>query len=82
MRHDIIWQEPKRNDIENDKETLSFHINTCLSEHEKIYWTAINRMDRDNISTILCDIYEEMNPNNFGRLIAYLTLVYKVRDSY
>ena len=22
------------------------------------------------------------NPNNFGRLIAYLTLVYKVRDSY
>ena len=31
---------------------------------------------------ILCDIYEEMNPNNFGRLIAYLTLVYKIADSY
>ena len=23
-----------------------------------------------------------MNPNNFGRLIAYLTLVYKIADSY
>ena len=30
----------------------------------------------------MCDIYEEMNPNNFGRLIAYLTLVYKIADSY
>ena len=79
---DIICEELKCNDIEIDKETLSFHINTCLREHEEIYWTAINRMDRDNISAILCDIYEEMNPNNFGRLIAYLTLVYKVRDSY
>ena len=39
-------------------------------------------MDRDNISAIFCDIYEEMNPNNFGRLIAYLTLVYNVRYSY
>ena len=30
----------------------------------------------------MCDIYEEMNTNNFGRLIAYLTLVYKIADSY
>ena len=28
----------------------------------------------------LCDIYTEMNPNNFGRIMAYLTLVYKVAD--
>ena len=41
-------------------------------------------MDKDNLPTnlpnSLCDIYEEMCPNNFGRLIAYLTLVYKVHD--
>ena len=30
----------------------------------------------------ICDIYEEMNPTSFGRLIAYLTLVYKIANSY
>ena len=29
----------------------------------------------------LAHIYTEMNPNNFGHIIAYLTLVYKVVDS-
>ena len=41
-------------------------------------------MDKDNLPTnlpnSLCDIYEEMCPNNFGRLIAYLTLVYQIAD--
>ena len=27
-------------------------------------------------------VNEGMNPNNFGRLMAYLTLVYKIADSY
>ena len=42
-------------------------------------------MDKENLPTnlpnSLCDIYEEMCPNNFGRLIAYLTLVYQVANS-
>ena len=29
----------------------------------------------------MCDIYEEMSPKNFGRRMAYLTLVYKFGDS-
>ena len=28
----------------------------------------------------LSHIYTEMNPNNFGLIIAYLTLVYKIVD--
>ena len=28
----------------------------------------------------LSHIYTEMNPNNFGRIMAYLTLVYKIVD--
>ena len=79
---DIIWDELKSNNIEIDIEMLSFHIYTCLREHEEIYGRAINRIDRDNISAILCDIYEEINPNNIGRRMAYLTLVYKIADSY
>ena len=42
---------------------------------------AISQTDRDNLPSILCDIYEKINANNFGRIMAYLTLVYKVADS-
>ena len=38
-------------------------------------------MDKDNLQNGLCSIYVEMCPNNFGRLIAYLTIVYQVADS-
>ena len=30
------------------------------------------------MSAILCDIYEELNPNTINRIMAYLTPVYKV----
>ena len=63
------------------RETLSFHIDACLREYEGLYGTVIIRLDKDNLLNSLCDIYEEMCPNNFGRLIAYLTLVYQVADS-
>ena len=77
---DMIWDELKRNtDIETDKETLSFHIDACLREHEEIYGTVINRMDKSNLPMSLFHIYAETNPNNFGRIMTYLTLVYKVR---
>ena len=66
----MIWDELRSNNIEIDRETLSFHIDACLREH-----------DKDNLLKSLCDIYEEMCPNNFGRLVAYLTIVYQVADS-
>ena len=82
---DMIWDELRSNNIEIDRETLSFHIDACLREHEDIYGAFINQLDKDNLPTnlpnSLCDIYEEMCPNNFGRLIACLTLVYQVADS-
>ena len=82
---DMIWGELRSNNIEIDRETLSFHIDACLREHEDIYGAFINQLDKDNLPTnlpnSLCDIYEEMCPNNFGRLIAYLTLVYQAADS-
>ena len=30
------------------------------------------------MSAILCDIFVELNPNTIDRIMAYLTLVYKV----
>ena len=49
--------------------------------HRIIIWdrlTAINRIDTNNMSAIVCDISEELNPNTIDRIMAYLTLVYKV----
>ena len=60
---------------------LSFHIDACLREHEELYGAIIIQIDGDNLPNSLCDIYAEMVPNNFGRIMAYLTLVYKFADS-
>ena len=57
---DIIWDERMSNNIEIDKETLSFHIDACLREHEELYGTVIIRLDKDNLPNNLCDIDEEI----------------------
>ena len=59
---------------------LSFYISKCLDEHKELYGAIIIQIG-DNLSNSLCDIYAEMAPNNFGRIMAYLTLVYKFADS-
>ena len=46
---DIIWDELRSNNIEIDRETLSFHIDACLREYEELYGTVIIRMDKDNL---------------------------------
>ena len=38
----------------------------------------IVRIGRENILENLCIIYQELEPSNFGRIMAYLTLVFKV----
>ena len=78
---DIIWGELKSNNIEIGKETLWLCIDACLREHEELYGTIIIQIDGDNLPNSLCDIFTEMVPNNFGRILAYLTLVYKFSDS-
>ena len=60
---------------------LSFYISKCLHEHEELYGGIIIQIDGDNLRNSLCDIYAEMAPNNFGRIMPYLTLVYKFADS-
>ena len=69
----IILEEHERNNFDIDKDMLSFH--------EELYGAIIIQIDGDNLPNILCNIYTEMPPKNFGRIIAYLTLVYKFADS-
>ena len=55
---------------------LLLFILACVS-YRIIIWdglTAMNRIDRDNMSAILCDIYDELNPNTFDRIMAYLII--------
>ena len=78
---DIIWEELKSNDIDIDKDMLSFYISKCLDEHEELYGAIIIQIEGDNLPNSLCNIYAEMALNNFGRIMSYLTLVYKFADS-
>ena len=38
---------------------------------------SLNRIDTNNMSAILCDIYEELNANTIDRIMVYLIIVYK-----
>ena len=40
----------------------------------------IARIGRENVLENLCVIYQELEPSNFGRIMACLTLVFKVSD--
>ena len=46
---DIIWEELKRNNIDMDKDMLSFYISKCLHEHEELYGAIIIQIDGDNM---------------------------------
>ena len=50
---DMIGDEHRSGNIEIDRETLSFHIDACLREHEDIYGAFINQLDKDNLPTNL-----------------------------
>ena len=54
---DIIWEELKRNNIEIDKDMLSFYISECLDEHEELYGAIIIQIDGDNLPNSLSTIY-------------------------
>ena len=56
MRHGY-YMELKRNNIDIDKDMLSFYISKCLDEHEELYGAIIIQIDGDNLPNILCDMY-------------------------
>ena len=37
------------------------------------------RIGRNNVLKNLVSIYQELEPSNFGRIMAYLTMVFKIR---
>ena len=53
------------------------HVNYILKHHEALYNEMVACMDSDELS----NVFVEININNFGHAMAYLTLIYLMKDS-
>ena len=74
---DIICDELKQNNVDIDKETLSYHINVILNKNHELFEAARVHSLTVNLSRF----YKEINVTNFERFIAYSALVYRASDS-
>ena len=69
---EVIVDELKKNGVNVDVETLSEHIQYILGNYRDSYNDSVECLTREEL---LLDVFHEMNVNNIGRAIAYLTLV-------
>lgn len=68
---EVILNELRRNDVDVDILTLSYHIKHILKEHAVVAYIEMrNRVNHNDMR----EIFDMMNVNNFGRAMAYLTL--------
>ena len=72
---EVIADELQKNDIRIDIETLTEHIQYILGNYRDCYNDSVERLTRQEL---LLDVFHEMNVNNLGRAMAYLTLVYRM----
>ena len=69
---EVIADELKKNGVNVDIETLSEHI---LGNYRDCFNESVERLTREEL---LLDVFHEINVNNFGRAMSYLTLVYRM----
>ena len=69
--------ELRKNNVNIDISTLSQYINYILGVHEDLYNEMANHLNSDE----LLNVFNEMNVNIFGRALAYLALVYRLKDT-
>ena len=72
---EVITDELKKNGVNVDIETLSEHIQYILGNYRDCFNESVERLNREEL---LLDVFHEMNVNNFGRAMSYLTLVYRM----
>ena len=61
--------------MELSKDTLNFYLKKVLEDHKDLY----NSMRRNNALKNFILVYQELQPSNFGRIMAYLTMVPKIK---
>ena len=71
---EVIADELRKNNVYIDITILSQHIHYILDNYRDTYSEVVNRVN----SAELMNIYNEMNVNTVGRVMAYLTLVYQM----
>ncbi len=74
---DWILDELRKNNIDIDMTTLLHHINYLIERHDREYGHMVPYVNCDNIS----QVFTETNVINFGRAMAYLSIVYLLKES-
>ena len=72
---EVIVDELRKNNVNIDIETLTEHVQYILNNYRDCYNDSVERLTREEL---LLDVFHEMNVNNLGRTMAYLTLVYRM----
>ena len=72
---EVIQDELQKNNVRIDIETLTEHIEYILGNYRDCFNQSVERLTREEL---LLDVFHEMNVNNLGRAMAYLTLVYRM----
>ena len=70
---EVILDELRKNNVVIDMRTLSYYMNYLLDKHESMCQSMVV------CSLDFAIIFYEINVVNFGRAIAYLTLVYLMK---
>ena len=79
MPEELIWGILRENNVELSKDTLNFYLKKVLEDHKDLYNSMSVRIGRNNVLPNLVSIYQELEPSNFGRIMAYLTMVCKIK---
>ena len=79
---EVIQDELLKNDIRVDIETITEHIQYIFGNYKDCFNESVERLAISDREEILLDIFHEMNVNNFGRAMSYLTLVYRMSHIY
>ena len=74
---EVIADEMRKNNINIDIAVLSQHIHYVLDAHKDMYSELADRLN----SNELLNVFNEMNVNSVGRVVAYLALVYRMNIS-
>ena len=75
MAEELIWIILRGNNVELSQDTLKFYLKKMLEDHKDLHNSMSARIGRNNVLKNLVSTYQELEPSNFGRIMAYLTMV-------
>ena len=74
---DVIVNELRKNNVNVDRTILSQHIHNILDKYQDMYDEMVGRISANE----LLSVYNGVNADTVGRVMAYLALVYRMNIS-